>query len=85
MEHHRRTADERGNFLVIADIGALEIDGGAHLFEVGFRTAQQVVDDHDPPRVFAQQAAHDGGADEARPSGDNVMAHDGNLAIWLSR
>ena len=44
-------------------------------------TAQQVVDDHDPPRAFAQQAAHDGGADEARPSGDNVMAHDGNLAI----
>ena len=25
------------NFLVIADIGALEIDGGAHLLEVGFR------------------------------------------------
>jgi len=29
MEDHRSAAGERGDLLVIADIGALEIDGGS--------------------------------------------------------
>ena len=39
-------------------------------------SGQQVIDDDDAACAFGKQAAYDGGADEARASGDDVVAHD---------
>ena len=63
----------------MADVGPLEIDRAAHLFQVGFVPGQQIVDDDDLAGAFAQQRADNGGADETGPSRDNVVAH----SEWL--
>ena len=78
MKHHGGAADERRNFRVVADVGPLQVDRFPHLFQVGFPPRQQVVDDHNPPGAFPQKPAHNRGTDEASPSRDNVVAHDGN-------
>jgi len=78
MEHHRGAADQGRDLLVAADIGALKIHRCADFFEIPLVARQQIVDHHNLARAFSQQTAHDRGADEARASGDNVVAHKDN-------
>ena len=52
VEDHGGAADERRDLLVVADIGALEIDCVAHLLQVALVAGQQVIDDDDLARAF---------------------------------
>ena len=76
VEDYGGAADQRGDLLVVADVGALEIDARANLLDVALPAGEQIIDDDDAACPFGKQAAYDGGADEARPSGYDVVAHD---------
>ena len=77
MEDHGGAPDERRDLLVVADVGALEIDLRANLFDVALRCrVSRLSMTTTRLAPFGKQLAYDGGADEARPSGDNVVAHD---------
>src|ERR1017187_9945139 len=55
------------------------IDGGTDFVEVLLVAGEEVIEHHDLARASPQQTPHNGGADEARASGNNVFAH------WVSR
>ena len=76
MEHHRCATDERRDFLVAADIGALEVDLCADLVQIGLVPAEKVIDDDDLAGARGNQRADDLGADESGSSGDDVVAHE---------
>lgn len=76
MEDYRGASDNRRDLFVVADICMLEIDARANLLKVALPAGKQIVDDDDAACAFGKQAAYDGGANEARPSGDDVVAHD---------
>ncbi len=76
MEDYGGASYERRDLLVVADIGAVKLDPRANLLNVAFVSRQQVIEDDDPAGAFGKQFAYNGGADKARASGDNVVAHD---------
>jgi hypothetical protein len=76
MKHHRRAADERRDFLVAADIGALEVDSRADLFEISLVPGEKVVDDDDLAGARGNERADDLRADEPGSSRDDVVAHE---------
>ena len=57
-------------------IDALEIDTRSNFLDVALSSGEQIIDYDDAACTFGKQAAYDGGADEARPSGYDVVAHD---------
>ncbi len=75
VKHHRRAANNRRDGRVVANIGALKLEGALHLFEIPFIAGEKIVDHDHLPRALAQQRAHNGGTDEARASGDDVTIH----------
>ena len=85
MEHHGRAANQGRDFVKIADVGGMEIDRPTHFLEVAFAPAEQVIDHHDLRGAFAQQGAHNRGADEPRSSRNYVMARHVSDSISLSR
>ena len=85
MEHDGSAANQGSDLLVVANVGALEIDPAADLGKVVLVAGQQVVDDDDVRGALVDESAHDCGTDEAGSSGYNVVAHDGSWAISDSR
>ena len=76
MEHHRGAANERSDFLVIADIRALKIDRAPHFLQIRLVTGEEIVDRHDFPGTLLKQAADDRRPDESRSPRYDVMAHE---------
>ena len=76
MKYHRSAANQRSNFVVIANVGDLQVDGAPDFLQIRFVPGQEIVNRHDSARAFFEQAAHDCRPDESRSSGNNVMAHE---------
>src|SRR5581483_1284083 len=85
MEDDVGAAHRAGDLFIAADIGAMEVHGFAHFVQIAFVPGQQVIDDRDLLRPFAQQGSHNRRADKPGASGNNVFAHDGSFAISASR
>src|ERR1019366_4428001 len=85
VEHHGRPPYQRRDLLIVPDVGALEFVARTNLLQVALPPGEQIIDRYHAARAFLQQFAYNGGADEARPSGDNVVAHDGSFPICFSR
>jgi hypothetical protein len=76
VEDYGGAADERRDLFVIADVRTLEFDARANLLDVALPPGEQIIDYNDAACPFGKQAAYDGGTDEARPSGYDVVVQD---------
>src|SRR5262245_30254537 len=85
MEYHRRTANQRSDLVVIANIRALEVDGPPDFLQIAFMPRKQVVDDHDIRRALAQERTDDRRSDEPGATGDHVSARHASRAVSASR
>ena len=75
MEDYRGAFQNRRDLFVVANVGALQVDCGAEFVEVFLTAGEEVIEHNDFTRTFAQQAPHDGGADESRASSDDIFTH----------
>ena len=77
VEDHGGAADERRDLLVVADVGALEIDARANFLQVALAAGEQIIDDDDLRlRPSASRRRTMAEPMKPGPSGDDVVAHD---------
>jgi hypothetical protein len=70
--------------IVVADVGAVEIEGAADAVEIALVAGEEVVDDRDIRGAASEEAAHEGGSDESGAAGNEKTAHSFQFGMGIA-